>query len=226
MTEDLASGGIPAEERPTRASSDVELTPDQVGHYIELYKQSVEVQMHFNDIEWRIRGLALTVATFALGAAGVAAQDGTSIIGISLGSLVLFIGLLLWYSFYFVDQVWYHPLLKAAVATGTEIENEIKAALPKAQMTATITARSEYRTKGLVRWLSRKPVMHSDDKLGWFYAVGATALGAAAVALQVGVMFKPVTAIEPSPPATTLPQATTSEVVPSTSEPPRPQETG
>ncbi len=65
----------------------------QVSHYVDLYKQSVEVQMHFNDVEWRIRGLALTVATFALGAAGVAAKDGTTIGGVALGSLVIVIGL-------------------------------------------------------------------------------------------------------------------------------------
>ena len=103
------------------------LTPDQeVGHYIDMWKQSVEVQMHFNDIEWRIRGLALTVATFALGAAGVAAKDGTRVGWFSLGALVIVIGLLLWYAFYFVDRAWYHPLLKASVAHGTQFEKEIK----------------------------------------------------------------------------------------------------
>jgi len=105
----------PAHE-PQEVAGSKKLTQDQqVGHYIDMWKQSVEVQMHFNDIEWRIRGLALTVATFALGAAGVAAKDGTRVGAVSLGSLVLAIGLLLWYAFYFVDRFWYHPLLKAAV---------------------------------------------------------------------------------------------------------------
>ena len=56
-------------------------------------------------------------------------------------------------------------------------------------MTATITARSAYETKGLVKVLSRKTVMHSDDKLRWFYTTGATALAAAAIALQMGAAF-------------------------------------
>lgn len=175
----------------------------QVGHYIDLYKQSVEVQMHFNDIEWRIRGLALTVATFALGAAGVAAKDGTRIGCVSLGSLVLVIGLLLWYAFYFVDRVWYHQLLKGAVDTGTAIEGEIKKVLPQAAMTATITARSEYQTKGLVKLLSRKPVMHSDDKLRWFYTIGATALAVAAIALQIGAAFEARPSSSPATPTMT-----------------------
>lgn len=37
---------------------------DRVRHYIELWKQTVAVQQHFNDLEWRIRQLALTALTF------------------------------------------------------------------------------------------------------------------------------------------------------------------
>ena len=32
---------------------------EKVKHYIELWKQTVTVQQHFNDLEWRIRGLTL-----------------------------------------------------------------------------------------------------------------------------------------------------------------------
>jgi hypothetical protein len=162
---------------------------EQVGHYIEMWKKAVEVQQHFNDIEWRIRGLALTVATFALGAAGVAAKDGTKVGWLSLGSLVTLIGLLLWYAFYFVDRSWYHPLLKAAVAHGTIIEDEIKKSLPQAGMTATITARSPQQMGKISRTVSRKETMHSDDKLAWFYQIGASAFVVAAVALQIGVLI-------------------------------------
>ncbi len=175
---------------PEAAQTQQPLTPDQeVGHYIDMWKQSVEVQMHFNDIEWRIRGLALTVATFALGAAGVAAKDGTRVGWFSLGALVIVIGLLLWYAFYFVDRAWYHPLLKASVAHGTQFEKEIKKVLPAAGMTASITAGSIYKPNRTVRILSRRKEMHSDDKLVWFYTVGAIALALAAIALQAGVLL-------------------------------------
>lgn len=177
------------------------LTVDQeVGHYIDMWKQSVEVQMHFNDIEWRIRGLALTVATFALGAAGVAAKDGTRVGCFSLGALVIVIGLLLWYAFYFVDRVWYHPLLKASVEHGTKIEDEIRRTLPAAGMTASITAGSTYPTKRVVRLLSRRKEMHSDDKLVWFYKIGGVALALAAVALQFGALIGPTTTGQPATP--------------------------
>lgn len=194
MTQD-AGGRDAAPQTPETPPPDeprIPLTLDQeVGHYIDMWKQSVEVQMHFNDIEWRIRGLALTVATFALGAAGVATKDGARVGWFSLGALVIVIGLLLWYAFYFVDRVWYHPLLKASVAHGTEIEDEIKQALPRAGMTASITAGSVYETKGFVRWLSRRDKMHSDDKLVWFYKIGALALTLAAIAFQIGAMTGP-----------------------------------
>lgn len=163
---------------------------EQVGHYVDMWKKTVDVQQHFNDIEWRIRGLALTVATFALGAAGVAAKDDTRVGWFSLGALVIVIGLLLWYAFYFVDRVWYHPLLRAAVAQGTRIEDEIKRNLPEVGMTAAITAGSSRETGRLVGFLSRRNVMHSEDKLVWFYKVGAFALLAAAIALQAGALLK------------------------------------
>ena len=52
--------------RPT--PDPVGLSPNEaLGHYVSLWKTSVEVQQHFNDIEWRIRGLAVTVATSHLG---------------------------------------------------------------------------------------------------------------------------------------------------------------
>lgn len=157
---------------------------ERLRHYVDLYKTTVEVQEHFNDIEWRIRGLALTVATFALGAAGVVARDEAKVGPVSLGTLVVLLGLLLWYAFYFVDRWWYHPLLKAAVSQGTDLEKEIQKLLPAAGMTATITAGSAYSPGLIVRTLSRKTAMHSDDKLAWFYKVGAIAFLAAAVGFQ------------------------------------------
>ncbi|GIG36299.1 hypothetical protein [Cellulomonas pakistanensis] len=164
---------------------------DQVSLYVEMWKQSVEVQKHFNEIEWRIRGLALTVATFALGAAGWTARDGATVGPFSLGALVVVLGLLLWYAFYFVDRAWYHPLLKAAVKHGEALEQEIMRSLPVAGMTQAITAGSPYEPSRVVAILSGKRTgpMHSEDKLVWFYKVGAAALVVAAIALQSATSF-------------------------------------
>ncbi len=184
---EVSSEGTSGQVQPVDPRTELSLN-EQVGHYVDMWKKSVDVQQHFNDIEWRIRGLALTVATFALGAAGVAAKDGTTVGWFSLGALIVVPGLILWYAFYFVDRTWYHPLLKAAVAHGTLIEEEIKRTLPQAGMTASITAGSPQEMGRLTALLSRKSSMHSDDKLVWFYKTGAFALLLAAVALQIGVM--------------------------------------
>src|SRR5215217_2383954 len=189
-TSPVAPASNPQIAPPDNIDPRIELTlNEQLGHYVEMWKKSVDVQQHFNDIEWRIRGLALTVATFALGAAGVAAKDGTRIGWLSLGSLVVLLGLLLWYGFYFVDRVWYHPLLKSAVKHGTVIEEEIKKSLPQAGMTAAITAGSPQNVGRIVQFFSGRSRMHSDDKLIWFYKVGAAALFLAAVALQISAVL-------------------------------------
>lgn len=132
---------------------------DKVAFYIDLWKKTVDVQQHFNDIEWRIRGLALTAATFALGAAGVAAKDGTRVGAFSLGSVIIVLGLILWYAFYFVDRVWYHPMLKAAVDQGARWEREFQRHLPlgglagESGMTDAISAGSaNAELGGAVRW--------------------------------------------------------------------------
>ncbi|MDQ1179198.1 hypothetical protein [Rhodococcus sp. SORGH_AS_0301] len=196
-----------------------ELTRDQqVGHYIDLWKKTVDVQQHFNDIEWRIRGLALTVATFSIGAAGVAAKDGAKVGPLSLGTILVLVGLVLWYTFYFVDRAWYHPLLKAAVVQGTNIEDEIKKELPHAGMTAAITAGSKYRPGRIVGALSGRESMQSEDKLVWFYKVGAIALIFAATGLQLNVLFEdsrsePIAVLDSVPPTS---NATTSSNPPPT----------
>lgn len=168
--------------------------------YIDMWKASVEVQKHFNDIEWRIRGLALTAATFALGAAGVAAKDGTRFGPVSLGAAILLLGLLLWYAFYYVDRYWYHVLLKAAVHEGSKFEMEITRFLPEANMTTGITSSSRLEVSWFMALLAGRGgtqeedgvrYMHSDHKLKWFYRVGAMAIFMGAVGLQVAALTTP-----------------------------------
>ncbi|WP_224401814.1 hypothetical protein [Pseudonocardia sp. ICBG1034] len=153
--------------------------------YIEVWKQTVAVQQHFNDIEWRIRQLALTAITFALGAAAVAAKDRTAVnafgINIQLATLILLFGFALWMSFYFVDQVWYHRLLLGAVKHGEAIEEEIQKFLPSVSLTQTISRSSPY-TFGIG---SKTICIHSRIKLRIFYVIGGLVLLVAGAALQL-----------------------------------------
>lgn len=169
-----------------------------------MWKTSVDVQKHFNDIGWRIRGLALTVATFSLGAAGIAAKDGTRFGPISLGATILLIGLILWYAFYYVDRYWYHVLLKATVRGGTEFERAVARYLPEAQMTQLVTAASRVKVTRFMALLAGRGgtekedgerYMHSDHKLAWFYRVGGATFVIAAAALEVASLLTPPSAV-------------------------------
>ena len=194
MSEEESSASVCDKTEPAgRLLSDSE----RVGHYIEMWKQATQVNQHFNDIEWRIRGLALTVATFSIGAAGVAARDGTTVLGVGVGPLLLVVGLLLWYAFYFVDLAWYHQLLRASVRQTEKIEMEITRFLPVAGHAAAITAGSAYQPNALIRVLTKRKTMQSTDKLKWFYGIGAFALVLVAVGLQIFSMQSPPS---PAPP--------------------------
>lgn len=130
-------------------STSQELTSAEL---LEVWKKTVDVQQHFNDIEWRIRGLALTVMTFTLGAAGLAAREGSEFWHLSLALLVLVVGSVLWLAFYVVDKVWYHPLLIGAVKHGTALETAL--GVERAGLTHAISKASPYRVPRVVFWVS------------------------------------------------------------------------
>lgn len=122
------------------------MTEDERDAYIEMWKQTIDVQKHFNDIELKIRGLALTILTFTLGGASLAIRNGTAIgingFELQLGALILILGILLWLTFYFVDQIWYHRLLVGAVFHGLELEDELRKVLPVAGLSHRISESS------------------------------------------------------------------------------------
>ncbi|MEH0420218.1 hypothetical protein [Streptomyces sp. B21-083] len=161
-----------------------------IPHYLEMWKQAIAVQQHFNDISWRIRGLALTALTAALGAAAVAAREKSTIepFGwhIQLSTTLLLLGLVLWFSFYFVDQIWYHRLLVGAVKHGEVLEAALREKLPDAGLTQSISLNSPY-TINLRAGSWRHPVkIHSSVKMLIFYLVGGITLLVLAVGLQIG----------------------------------------
>ncbi len=165
---------------------------ERIGHYIELWKQTIDVQKHFNDIELRIRGLALTVLTFVLGGASLAIRDGTTIkVGgfyLQLGTLIFGLGALLWLTFYFVDQIWYHRLLIGAVIHGEELEKELRVSLPVAGLTRQISKSSPYLLRISVgRVVFWQHELHSSGKLRFFYWFVTILLIVFALAIQLTV---------------------------------------
>lgn len=180
---------------------------DRLGHYVALWKQAVEVQMHFNDLEWRIRGLALTALTFALGAAALVAKDGTTIGWASVGSLLLLPSLVLWGAFYYVDRFWYHPLLKGAGKEAEALEASIRGFLPDVQgLSNSITAASPHDRSWVVRKIRpHAEKVHSDGKLKQFYALGAIAILLLAVALQLATSLSDPNESPPDEPPRMVP---------------------
>ena len=88
---------------------------------IELWKKTVDAQQHFNDIELRIRNIAITIIGIVLGIAAVAFREGQFLVSF----LILAVGFVLWVAFFSMDFLWYHRLLKGAVAYGVQLEDVI-----------------------------------------------------------------------------------------------------
>lgn len=149
---------------------------------LELWKKTVEVQQHFNDLELRIRNFALIVvgALLALGGYAVRETVTLSVLGFNLSAA----GLIIWSSliplaaFYFMDRWWYHRLLKGAVAAGIPLEKKLKEMGYPAQLGEEISTASpiEWRIWGRKAendetpfWLLPKRKMHSESKMDFFY---------------------------------------------------------
>jgi uncharacterized integral membrane protein len=199
-----------------------------VDQLIEVWKQTVGVQQHFNDLCWRIRGLALTALTFALGAAAIAAKDPVEVdlFGwhLQLAAIVTFLGLVLWRAFYFVDRRWYHQLLIGSVTYGAALEARMIEAVPDlgwqrvdedandvgvpVGLGGAISVASQAVAVNL---LVRRPTMKSTDRLRLFYEVISGLLVLVVVvfaaaspdtkASGVKPTLSPTSTLTPTPPA-------------------------
>jgi len=214
-----ADGASPAATNKPILSDD-----EQAKLLVELWKQTVTVQQHFNDLSWRIRGLALTALTFTLGAAAVAAQEAVvvQLFGrtFQLSALIMVAGFILWLAFFYVDRLWYHPLLRGSVKHGEALERELQAFAPVAGLTLAISKISPYQSFNPFKFKVVK--VHSGSKLMRFYLVVAGLLVVFAFALQVGA---PPASPASGTPETTSPSDPTSSSTPSSSSPAAPTPT-
>lgn len=110
------------------ANDDVSAKMDDID--LEIWKTVVSVQMHFNDLELRIRNFAILAlgAIVTVSASSLRENDSVSLFGtpIPFASIILFIGVVVWLSFWFIDRHWYHKLLTGAVMHGIKIENHFR----------------------------------------------------------------------------------------------------
>jgi hypothetical protein len=170
---------------------------DQAKLLIELWKQTVAVQQHFNDLCWRIRGLALTALTFAVGAAAVAVRESVEIrvFGkeVQLSCIIAVLGLAVWRAFGYVDRQWYHRLLKGSVKHGEALEAALRSYVPAAGLTRAISESSRYESRPPP--LFKKKQIDSTSRLRLFYNVVSLLLLAFAIFVQLGV--SPAAEVEP-----------------------------
>lgn len=134
---------------------------------LEVWKKIVDVQMHFNDLEMRIRNFGLTVLSAAYAGAGIAyTQDKVISFGLSepigVHSVVLVIATIVWLLFWFMERHWYHRMLIGAVKAGLEVEKALKAEDPTIALLAQSIS-NESRVPFLGRFL------RSGGKVDLFY---------------------------------------------------------
>jgi hypothetical protein len=140
-----------------------------ITQYIDIWKKIVDVQQHFNDIEMRIRALAITALAAMLGAAGYAHKEqiGLTIFGgwVSASFVITLLTLIVWMVFYFLDRHWYHRLLYGAVSAGAEMEKAIQTVVPELDLGGAISRSSPVE----LNLLGRKVRLRSTAKMDLIY---------------------------------------------------------
>ena len=150
---------------------------------VEIWKHSVSVQMHFNDMEMRVRNLYITILAAALGLIGLLQGKNFSIpalwLDVSLPFFVVLSIVPVSMLFYFTDRHWYHRLLIGAVNQCMVIEKKYRDTLPEIQLGSTIKDASPVEFKGWVWkalfWFVRDKrfrkgsMLHSDAKIEVLY---------------------------------------------------------
>ena len=154
---ELSPKGIGNLERLIRQMTDNKCPPsesspkgigdlEKLNGNLEVWKKVIDVQQHFNTIEMQIRNFAVTILAGIIAAAGLALRDPKTIIifnkPISSASAILVAGVIVLFSFYFMDRFWYHRLLQGAVIRGEKLETELEKVLPEIALSKTIRKES------------------------------------------------------------------------------------
>ena len=156
------------------AFGDESSSDEELKNTIDIWKTTVEVQQHFNDLQMRIRNFAITVVGVLIAAVGVTYQQKlrTNLFGLHFAAGLGFIvaAAFAWFSFFLMDRYWYHVFLKGAVQHARKIETDFAAKIPGIGLGKSI---SDVSSK--VRILGIKT--NSDRRLYWFYILGFLMLG-------------------------------------------------
>jgi|HubBroStandDraft_5_1064220.scaffolds.fasta_scaffold185097_3 hypothetical protein len=133
---------------------------------IEVWKKTVDVQQHFNDIEMRVRNLALTILGAVVAFAkflDLKTEGATAVL--PLGYLFLALTVLIG-AFWFMDKHWYHRLLMGAVLEGAALEKSLTS------LGVPVTLGTNISKMSPIMLFGRR--MHSAFKVDLFYLVLGT----------------------------------------------------
>lgn len=155
-----------------------------IKEYIDVWKKIVDVQQHFNDIEMRLRALAITALAALLGTAAYAHKEGIGItafgVYVSASFAIAGLTLIIWFVFYCLDRHWYHRLLYGAVNAGAEMEKAIRTVIPELDLGGSISRASPV-VLSLGKWKVR---LRSTQKMDLIYG-----LIAALIIIAAGIFF-------------------------------------
>jgi FMN phosphatase YigB (HAD superfamily) len=152
---------------------------------LDVWKKTVDVQQHFNDLELRIRNFAITIVGALLGVAAFSIKEHLSVqlyaLQLPIASILVFVGLFIWIAFYIMDRHWYHRLLLGAVKHGEFIEKRLSTMLPEIMLAHSIRHESSNRKLfGIFNFDTKK-------KMDIFYGLVALGLFLLAIILFFGV---------------------------------------
>lgn len=131
----------------------------KIEYCLEAWKKVIDVQMHFNEIEMKIRNLVLTIFTAIISATFIVLKTDIHIPAWSIP----FAGILGLFAFFIMDFFWYHRLLYGAVKQGLYIEDNLKNILPEISLTTKIKEESPFRINNIK--------IGSKEKLIIFYSL-------------------------------------------------------
>ena len=151
---------------------------------IEIWKKTVDVQQHFNDLEMCIRNFAITIVGALIAALGFTYQQGleTTAFGhrFAAGLGLVVAAAFAWLSFFLMDRYWYHIFLRGAVTHAGKIEDQLKASVPNIDLGHTIS-----EVSGSVKILGI--AMNSERRLTNFYMLGFIMLAIVFISLVLAV---------------------------------------
>lgn len=163
--------------------ANLKLTDSEASRIVDVWKTIVGVQMHFNEISMRVRGLFITLLLGLYASIGFVLDNDLAVrfvaIKISYATILPLIGICGALLFYLIDRYWYHRLLRGSVLHAIDIETKYRDVLPELSLSEYIGKESYFVPKGIYKRLAsivvrhdkfvEKGELHSDGKLEIFY---------------------------------------------------------